>query len=73
MPARRPTPEEIGRRSARDLGYDGLAQRRGARNAEDLVQKLTGTTAREAQTLVSVGSMLPVEIRAMTRSPRVPG
>jgi hypothetical protein len=52
---------EIGRRSARDLGYDGLAQRRGARNAEDLVQKITGTTAREAQTLVSVGSMLPVE------------
>ena len=52
---------EIGRRSARELGYGGLAQRRGARNAEELVQKITGATAHEAQTLVKVGSMLPVE------------
>ena len=52
---------EIARRSSRDLGREGLAQRLGARNAEDLVQKLTGTTNREAKALVTVGAMLPVE------------
>lgn len=48
---------EIRVRSARELGYDGLAQRLGARTPELLVQQLTGATAREAQSLVRVGSL----------------
>ncbi|MBI5160713.1 MAG: DUF222 domain-containing protein [Micrococcales bacterium] len=43
---------EIARRSARELGHDGLAQRLGARTASALVQRLTGTTARDAGELV---------------------
>jgi len=49
---------EIAHRSRRELGYDGLAQRLGARTPELLVQQVTGATAREAQTLVRVGSSL---------------
>jgi len=48
---------EIRTRSARELGYDGLAQRMGARTPELLVQQLTGGTAHEAQALVRVGSL----------------
>lgn len=49
---------EIRLRSGRELGYDGLAQRMGARTPELLVQQLTGATAREAQTLVRVGGLM---------------
>lgn len=49
---------EIRLRSSRELGYDGLAQRMGARTPELLVQQLTGATAREAQTLVRVGGLM---------------
>lgn len=49
---------EIHARSARELGYDGLAQRLGARTPELLVQQLAGSTAREAQTLVRVGALM---------------
>lgn len=49
---------EIGRRSTRELGYAGLAQRVGARSPEKLVQALTGTSIREARTLVEAGRML---------------
>lgn len=48
---------EIRLRSSRELGYDGLAQRLGARTPELLVQQLTGSTAREAQALVRVGAL----------------
>ena len=52
-------------RSRRELGHSGLAQRLGARTPEKLVQTLTGTSFREAQTLVRVGELIatpPVEV-----------
>ncbi len=49
---------EVGYRSRRDLGYEGLAQKTGARTPEALVQQLTGATAREAQTMVRVGELI---------------
>jgi hypothetical protein len=51
---------EVAYRSRRDLGYQGLAQRLGARTAENLVQKVTGSTSREAQTMVRVGELMTV-------------
>jgi hypothetical protein len=52
------TAGEIAWRSRPDLGYDGLAQRIGARTPESLVQQLTGSTGREASTLVRVGKVM---------------
>lgn len=49
---------QIAYRSRRELGYDGLAQRSGARTPELLVQQLAGTSAREAHTMVRVGVLL---------------
>jgi hypothetical protein len=49
---------EVAHRSRRELGSDGLAQRLGARTPQILVQRVTGATAREAQTLVRVGVMV---------------
>ncbi len=45
-------------RSRRELGHAGLAQRLGARTPEKLVQTLTGTSYREAQTLIRVGELI---------------
>ena len=49
---------EVVHRSRRDLGYDGLAQRAGFRTPEALIQHMTGSTARDATTLVQVGTMV---------------
>ncbi len=49
---------ELARRSRPELGHDGLAQRLGARTPEKLVQHVTGSTAREAGTLVRVGGLM---------------
>jgi hypothetical protein len=49
---------EIAHRSRRELGYDGLAQRSGFRTPEALVQHTTGSTSRDASTLVQVGSIV---------------
>lgn len=49
---------EIARRSTRELGYSGLAQKTGFRTPEKLVQHLTGTTQREAGKLVRTGVMI---------------
>ena len=49
---------EVAFRSRRDLGYTGLAQREGFGTAEKLIQNTTGSTAREATTLVAVGTMV---------------
>jgi hypothetical protein len=49
---------EIEHRSRRELGHAGLAQRLGARTPERLVQHLTGSTSREASTMVRVGGMM---------------
>jgi len=49
---------EIAARSSRELGHDGLAQRAGFRNAEELLKTTTGATGREATTAVRVGRMV---------------
>jgi hypothetical protein len=49
---------EIAHRSRPALGYSGLAQRSGFRTPEKLVQHETGSTAREATGLVSVGVIM---------------
>ena len=53
---------EIAHRSRRELGHQGLAQRHGQRNAEALVQKVTGTSLPEARSLVQAGALLPVDL-----------
>ena len=49
---------EIERRSARSLGYDGLAQRAGFLSAAALIQSVGGGTRADAAKLVAVGSAL---------------
>lgn len=49
---------EIAYRSRRELGYEGLAQRRGARTPEALVQLVTGLSHTDARTLVRVGALV---------------
>jgi hypothetical protein len=49
---------EIARRSAPELGHDGLAQRSGHRTAIELVRAMTGATAREAATAVEAGLLV---------------
>jgi hypothetical protein len=49
---------EVAARSSLELGYDGLAQRAGARTPDALVAQLTGASAPEARTLVAVGALL---------------
>jgi len=48
---------ELARRSTRELGYSGLAQREGLRSPEQLVERLAGVTPEEARALVRVGSL----------------
>jgi hypothetical protein len=49
---------EIAFRSRRELGYDGLAQKLGSRTPENLIQKNTGATHREATTQVRIGELM---------------
>jgi hypothetical protein len=49
---------ELARRSHRDLGYRGLAQRTGARTVERLVSNLTGMSGAESRAMVVVGEAL---------------
>jgi hypothetical protein len=49
---------EISRRSRRELGIRGLAVRQGARSPEELIQRVTGVTGREARSLTQVGTLL---------------
>ncbi len=49
---------EVGRRSSRELGYDGLAQRTGDRTPDALVARVTGTSAPEARQFVAAGRLL---------------
>ena len=49
---------EIARRSSRELGHSGLAQREGFRNAEELVRSATGSTGVEAARAVRVGALV---------------
>ena len=49
---------EVEHRSRRELGYSGLAQSRGARTAENLVQTVTGSSSSTARRLVRVGTLV---------------
>jgi hypothetical protein len=49
---------EIARRSDAELGHQGLAQRTGARTPERLVAMLTGVSAPESSSMVTVGAAL---------------
>lgn len=49
---------EIARRSTRELGYSGLAQRSGFLSAEALIQSATGGARAEAAKHVAVGAVL---------------
>lgn len=53
---------EISHRSRPELGYKGLAQSRGARTPQALVQHLTGFTSRQANTLVRVGALMSTPV-----------
>lgn len=48
---------EIARRSRPELGYNGLAQRLGARTPAHLVQRITGASAHETGALLRAGAM----------------
>ena len=59
---------EVARRSHRDLGYAGLAQRLGDRTPEKLVQRVSGLGRGEASRPVRVGVMIatgPKHLRAV--------
>jgi hypothetical protein len=49
---------QVSVRSSLELGYDGLAQRSGARTPDALVARVTGASGPEARTLVAVGAMM---------------
>ncbi len=49
---------EVAHRSRRELGYSGMAQKLGFQNAEKLVQATTGSTRRDASTLVTAGTLV---------------
>ncbi len=57
---------EVARRSSRELGYDGLAQRSGARTPDALVARVAGVTGAEARDLVQAGAILAGEFSWMT-------
>src|SRR4051812_26937903 len=48
---------ELARRSAPELGHDGLAQKLGHRTPQKLVQATTGSTSRSAAQAVRVGGL----------------
>jgi hypothetical protein len=55
---------EIGRRSSRERGYEGLAQKAGFLSAEALIQSVTGSGRAEAAKHVAVGAVLQSTIGA---------
>lgn len=50
--------DETARRSSRDAGLAGLAQKEGFRTPEAMIRNITGSTGREAVSLVRVGALL---------------
>lgn len=49
---------DLARRSRRDLGYAGLAQREGLRSPQQLIERLAGVTPEESHAMVQVGQLL---------------
>lgn len=60
---------QVAHRSRRELGYDGLAQRRGARTPEALVQQVTGASGAAARRLVRVGSLVAARLEPVPQEP----
>lgn len=60
---------EIAYRSRRELGYAGLAQSQGFQSAEKLVQSATGSTRRDASTLVTAGTLVHEALIAGSADP----
>jgi Domain of unknown function (DUF222) len=63
----------IARRSTREMGYAGLAQRKGFATPEALIQSQTGSTRTDAVRLVAVGTMMAETEAAETLLDRDPG
>ena len=63
---------EVDHRSRPELGYSGLAQRRGARTPEALVQQVTGLSMPDARRLVRVGILVTQHAAATTAAPGLP-
>ncbi|MCS0500335.1 13E12 repeat family protein [Protaetiibacter mangrovi] len=63
---------EIAHRSRRELGHAGLAQSEGVRTAEELIAKVSGTSTRDARTLVKAAELLSVDRPTMPEAPPVP-
>lgn len=55
---------EVERRSARELGYSGLAQRTGHRTATSLIQNVTGASAVDVRRATSLGQDLVAVVPA---------
>jgi hypothetical protein len=53
---------EIAHRSRRELGHSGLAATRGVRTAEDLIATVSGTSRRDARTLVKAAELLSAAV-----------
>ena len=65
---------EIVRRSSVEAGHSGLAQSEGFRTPQALIQKATGSTARDAQTLVRAGVMInDAELQSSGKDPAQSG
>lgn len=60
---------EVAFRSRTELGYAGLAQKEGFQTAEKLVQATTGSTRRDASTLVTAGTLVHESLLLETVDP----
>ncbi len=63
---------EVSRRSTRELGYRGLAQRRGLRTGTALVQQVTGMARSDVNRAVQAGEELATPMRQGGESPGDP-
>jgi hypothetical protein len=59
---------EVSRRSARELGYDGLAQRKGHRSGAELVQFVTGQSRADVRRATAAGN----DLRALAAGDAAP-
>lgn len=64
---------EVAHRSAREMGYAGLAQRKGHRNVTSLVQNITGQTRADVGRAIRAGEeLVPSEPSSSTVADDVP-
>ncbi|PZQ89883.1 MAG: hypothetical protein DI534_08965 [Leifsonia xyli] len=63
---------EIAHRSRRELGAAGLAATHGVKSAEDLIATVSGTSRRDAHTLVATAALLPTATLPTATRPDAP-